>query len=434
MPGMGVFESLESEVRGYSRSWPTVFTGAAGARMFDEEGKEYIDFFAGAGVLNYGHNHPALKERMIKYLQSDGVLHSLDMATVAKRDFLKAFDEMVLKPRGMNYKVQFPGPTGTNSVEAALKLARKITGRELVVGFTNAFHGMTLGALAVTGNEMKRRGAGVPLHHSVSMPYEGFFGEDEEVNTIDYLARYFETHGSGVEIPAAVIVETVQAEGGIHTASVEWLRELQRLCKEHGTMLILDDIQAGCGRTGPFFSFEEAGLDPDIICLSKSLSGVGQPLAVTLMKPEHDVWDPGEHNGTFRGNNLAFVTAIESLELFWKDDSLTKEVLRKGEIVREALEGMARAFPELEPEVRGRGLIQGLATTLPDFAGAVSTEAFNRGLIIETSGPDTEVVKLLPPLTIDDETLHAGLEIVRESIAAAMPTALRAAGREPVAV
>jgi diaminobutyrate-2-oxoglutarate transaminase len=433
MPGMEVFETLESEVRGYSRSWPTVFTKSKDARMFDEQGAEYIDFFAGAGVLNYGHNHSALQQKLIEYIQSDGVLHSLDMATTTKRDFLVAFNEIVLKPRGMDYKIQFPGPTGTNAVEAALKLARKVTERNLVVGFTNAFHGMTLGALAVTGNEMKRRGAGVPLHDSVSMPYEGFFKDD--LNTIEYLERYFETSGSGVEIPAAVIVETIQAEGGLHTATAEWMQQLQRVCHEHGTLLIIDDIQAGCGRTGPFFSFEEFGIDPDIICLSKSLSGIGQPLAITLMKPELDQWDPGEHNGTFRGNNAAFVTATETLKLYWQDDRLQKETLRKADIVRAVLEDIVATVPGLkEPELRGRGLIQGIATAIPDFANAVSAEAFKRGLIIETSGPESEVIKVLPPLIIDDESLKAGLEILKESVKAALPGALEAADREPVAV
>jgi diaminobutyrate-2-oxoglutarate transaminase len=432
MPGMEVFESLESEVRGYCRGWPTVFKTSSGSRLVDEQGKEYVDFFAGAGVLNYGHNHPVLKERLINYMQQDGIMHSLDMATTAKRDFLTAFNEVILKPRGMDYRVQFPGPTGTNAVEAALKLARKVTERNLVVGFTNAFHGMTLGSLAVTGNEMKRRGAGVPLHDSVSMPYEGFFGD--EVNTIEYLDRYFDTSGSGVEIPAAVIVETVQAEGGMHTASPEWLRELQRVCHEHGTLLIVDDIQAGCGRTGPFFSFEEAGIQPDIICLSKSLSGFGQPLAVTLMKPELDVWDPGEHNGTFRGNNAAFVTAAATLDLYWKDHALQKETLRKADIITDALEDIVADFPQLEGEIRGRGLIQGIYSPLPEFASAVMTEAFKRGLIIETSGPDSEVIKVLPPLTIDDATLRAGLAIVRDSVAAALPAAVEATQREPVNV
>lgn len=413
---MDTFEQLESEVRGYCRSWPTVFRTASGSRITDVHGREYIDFFAGAGVLNYGHNDPKMRERLIEYLTQDGILHGLDMATEAKREFLEAFDRVILKPRGLDYKIQFPGPTGTNAVEAALKLARKVTGRELVIGFTNAFHGMTLGSLAVTGNEAKRAGAGVPLHHSVSMPYHGFLGD--EVDTIDYLNSYLEGSGTGVALPAAVIVETVQAEGGVNVASDEWLRRLADTCKEHDIILIVDDIQAGCGRTGPFFSFEPAGVTPDIVCLSKSLSGFGLPMAITLIRRDIDVWNPGEHNGTFRGNNAAFVTATEALR-YWTDDKLTREVQRKSALVRERLESIAARFPDAQASWRGRGFIQGLHCEVPGMASKVTRAAFERGLIIETSGPEDEVVKLLPPLVIDDATLNEGLDIVEAAFEAA---------------
>jgi diaminobutyrate-2-oxoglutarate transaminase len=416
---MDTFQRLESEVRGYCRSWPTVFSTARGSRITDEAAREYIDFFAGAGVLNYGHNDPRMKQRLVEYLSRDGLLHGLDMATEAKREFLETFDRVILKPRSLDYKVQFPGPTGTNSVEAALKLARKVTGRELVIGFTNAFHGMTLGSLAVTGNEAKRAGAGVPLHHSVSMPYHGFLGDD--VDTIDYLNSFLDGGGTGVALPAAVIVETVQAEGGINVASDKWLRRLAATCKKHDIVLIVDDIQAGCGRTGPFFSFESAGITPDIVCLSKSLSGIGLPMALTLIRRELDIWDPGEHNGTFRGNNAAFVTATEALR-YWTDDKLTREVERKAAIIKRRLEEIAAHFPAAKATWRGRGLIQGLHCDVPDLASEATSAAFERGLIIETSGPDSEVVKLLPPLVIDDATLNKGLDIVEAAFAAVAST------------
>lgn len=436
---MEIIDRLESQVRGYCRSWPTVFQKSKGAHMWDVDGKQYVDFFAGAGVLNYGHNDDGLQQKLIEYIQSDGVLHGLDMATEAKETFLATFEDVILKPRGMEYKVQFPGPTGTNAVEAALKLARKVTGRNLVVGFTNAFHGMTLGSLSVTGNEMKRRGAGVPLQYSVSMPYEGFF--EDEVDTIEYLHAYMQANGSGVESPAAIIVETVQAEGGLGTASNEWLRSLQDLCHEFGALLIVDDIQAGCGRTGGFFSFEEAGIEPDIICMSKSLSGLGLPLAIDLIKPEHDVWDPGEHNGTFRGFNGAFVTATETLNRFWRDDTFEKDVRRKAEVIRKELDAITAEFPEAKFEHRGRGLLQGLYSPVPGLAEAVTAEGFERGLIIEQSGPEAEVMKLLPPLIIDDKTLAEGLGIIRDSLRVVLPGCIEkakqeqeAAEREAVAV
>jgi diaminobutyrate-2-oxoglutarate transaminase len=415
---METFERMESEVRGYCRSWPVVFEKSSEAHLWDEHGNKYIDLFAGAGVLNYGHNNPRIKGALLDYLADDNIIHGLDMATTAKEKFLLTFEELILKPRGMDYKVQFPGPTGTNAVEAALKLARKVTGKELVLGFTNAFHGMTLGSLSVTGNEMKRRGAGVHLHHTVSMPYHGFFGED--VDTIDYLEGFLNASGSGVDQLAAVIVETVQAEGGLHTASSEWLQRLETVCHEHGALLIVDDIQAGCGRTGTFFSFEKAGIEPDIITLSKSLSGIGLPMAITLMKPAHDLWDPGEHNGTFRGNNSAFTTATAALEAYWRDEALTREVHRKAEKISAYLDQLIEDFPQAKGTRRGRGMLQGVFCDVEGLASEVCKQAFQRGVVMETSGPESEVFKLLAPLTIDDETLDEALNIIRESVAAAL--------------
>ena len=426
---MDIFERRESVVRSYSRTWPTVFKTARGYHLYNEEGKEYIDFFAGAGTLNYGHNHPEMKKRLIEYLNEDGIIHALDTMTVAKRAFLERFEEVILKPRNLDYKVQFPGPTGTNAVESALKLARKVTGREKVVGFTNGFHGMTLGALAVTGNMFKRDGAGVGLGLGVSMPYDGFLGDDTD--TIDYLRAFLENDGSGLDQPAAVIVETLQGEGGVNVASVEWMERLSDLCKEQGVLLILDDIQAGCGRTGPFFSFEGTRIDPDIICLSKSLSGFGLPMAVTLMKPEHDIWDPGEHNGTFRGNNAAFVTAVEALK-YWETDTLSKTVMENAAIVTGALDDLVARYPGAELVQKGKGLLQGLKSDVEEFSNEVVKEAFSRGLIIETSGPNSEVVKIMPPLVIDAAGLKKGLKILADSVDA-VAKARRLAGEPAMA-
>ncbi|MEE9277872.1 MAG: diaminobutyrate--2-oxoglutarate transaminase, partial [Dehalococcoidia bacterium] len=354
---MDIFERLESEVRSYSRAWPTVFRSAVGAHLYDEGGREYIDFFSGASTLNYGHNDPEMKRRLIEYLERDGVVHSLDMATEAKRDFLERFDAVILRPRGLDYKVQFPGPTGTNAVEAALKLARKVTGRQTIVAFTNAYHGMTLGALAATANPAKRRGAGLPLSYVVFMPFDGFLGG--EVDTTDDLETHLRSAAGSDDAPAAVIVETVQAEGGVNVASFQWLARLAALCRAHDVLLIVDDIQTGCGRTGPFFSFEPAEIRPDIVCLSKSLSGYGLPMAVTLIRRELDIWEPGEHNGTFRGNNAAFVTASEALR-YWETHALERSVAKKAAVVHEFLSGLATNYPEARASVRGRGLLQGL--------------------------------------------------------------------------
>lgn len=413
---MNIFEQYESEVRGYCRSFPAVFSSAKGAWMTDTSGQRYLDFFAGAGVLNYGHNPERIKQPLVRYLLGDGITHTLDMYSEAKQRFIQRFNDVILKPRGLDYKFQFPGPTGTNAVEAALKLARKVTGRQTVVNFTNAFHGMTLGSLAVTGNSFKRAGAGVPLHHTAAVPFEGYLGED--VDTLEYLEAMLLDNGSGMEVPAAVIVETVQAEGGVNVASNEWLRRLREVTQKHEILLIVDDIQVGCGRTGGFFSFEDAGIKPDIVTLSKSLSGYGLPLALVLFKPELDVWSPGEHNGTFRGHCPAFVTATAALD-FWQDKGLENDVRRKEKLVRQSLEQMVEDLG-VQASVRGRGLIWGVEFADRDLAEKISQACFERSMIIETAGIDGQVLKLLPSLTIDDSDLQKGLEIIAQSAAAVL--------------
>ncbi|MBA0127751.1 diaminobutyrate--2-oxoglutarate transaminase [Haloechinothrix sp. YIM 98757] len=415
---MSIFEKLESQVRSYSRGWPVVFHRAQGSWLYTEDEKPYLDFFAGAGALNYGHNNPVLKQALLDYISSDGVTHSLDMHTVAKRDFLNALDEVVFGPRDLHYKVTFPGPGGANAVEAALKLARKVTGKEAVINFTNAFHGMTLGALSVTGNSMKRGGAGIPLVHATPMPYASYFGG--AYPDFLYFERLLDDSGSGLNEPAAVIVETVQGEGGINAAELDWLRSLDEICKRREILLIVDDVQMGCGRTGPFFSFEDAGIKPDMICLSKSIGGYGLPLALTLIRPDLDVWAPGEHNGTFRGISPAFVTAAEALRTFWTDDSLEKSTRAKGERVGAVLTEIADEHADLGLVAKGRGLARGLEFPDGETADKVCAAAFERGLLMETSGPDGEVAKLLPPLTVTDDEVEHGLGIIKESVAATL--------------
>lgn len=409
---MKTFEELESAVRSYSRGWPTVFEKAKGYRLWDTDGKEYIDFFAGAGALNYGHNNDVMQDKLIEYIQDDGILHSLDMGTTPRKKFLEKFQETILKPRNLDYKIMFPGPTGTNTVESALKIARKVTGRETVISFTNAFHGMTIGSLSVTGNATKRKGAGIPLNHSVSMPFDQFVDDQD---TIIYLESYLEGSSTGVDLPAAIILETVQGEGGINAARMEWLKRIEEICNRFDILLIIDDVQAGCGRTGTFFSFEPAGINPDIVCLSKSIGGIGLPMAITLIKPEHDQWTPGEHNGTFRGNNLAFLAATEALT-YWDTDDFSEDIKERADFLKETAESIVEKYPELNGEARGRGLMQGIAVHVDGLAEEICSEAFKRGLIIETAGPKDEVVKFLPPLIIDEEGLSKGLEILEASI------------------
>lgn len=409
-PGMASFDELESAVRVYCRTFPAVFTRAVGSTVYDEEGRAYLDFLSGAGAVNYGHNPPHIKRRLIEYLEADGITHSLDLATAAKREFLERFADTILRPRGLDYRIQFPGPTGTNAVEAALKLARKVTGRQVVAFFADAFHGMTLGSLSVSGSQERRQRAGVPLGHTLELPYDGDLGPGTD--SLDVLEEVLRRGGR--DMPAAVIVETIQAEGGVKIASVDWLRRLARLTRDHGVLLMVDDIQVGCGRTGPFFSFERAGIVPDVVCLSKSISGYGLPMSLLLIRPDLDAWRPGEHNGTFRGHNLAFVAGSACLES-WQDDRLSREVAAKGERIARELDALAEEWPAGACRVRGIGLIQALE--LPEgVARRVSQEAFRRQLIIETVGARDSVLKLLPPLVVSDGELDDGLGRLREAI------------------
>ena len=310
--------------------------------------------------------------------------------------------------------MQFTGPTGTNAVEAALKLARNVTGRANIISFTNGFHGVTLGALAATGNSHHRGAAGTSLGGASRMPFDGYLGEG--FDTTDYIDKVLCDSSSGIDLPAAVIVETVQGEGGINVASFAWLRKLAEVCKKHGVLLIVDDIQAGCGRTGTYFSFEEVGIKPDIVVLSKSLGGYGLPFAVVLFKPELDQWKPGEHNGTFRGNNLAFVTAKAAIDHYWSDDRFSKEIKRKGDYSATRLAAIVKRYGEGNFTTRGRGMFHGINCINGELAGAITMRAFKNGLIIETSGADDHVVKFLCPLIISDENLKAGIDIVEKAI------------------
>lgn len=410
---MKTFEDFESGVRSYVRAFPTVFTRASGSRMTDESGREFLDFFSGAGALNYGHNDPHLTQSLIEYIASDGITHSLDMATEAKRAFIDRFQRAILEPRGLRYRYLFPGPTGTNAVEAAMKIARKATGRRRVLGFRGGFHGMTLGALAITSNPMKRNGAGLPLDHAELLPFDG--ESEDGLESIEFLRREFTRTRGCDEFPAAVVLETVQCEGGVRVAGERWLKGVEQTCREFGVLLVVDDIQAGCGRTGRFFSFEGAGIVPDIVCLSKSLSGLGLPLALVLLREELDVFEPGEHNGTFRGHNPAFVTAHAALR-HWENPNFECEIESKGERLEEGLREIIERFPDTPATLRGRGMVRGLAFEDPELAGAISENCFENGLVIETAGHGDEVLKFLPALTIDDATLDEGIDRVARSV------------------
>ncbi|MFD1341974.1 diaminobutyrate--2-oxoglutarate transaminase [Litorisediminicola beolgyonensis] len=408
-----VFERRESQARSYCLSFDTVFTKASGSEMTDTDGRTYIDFLAGCSSLNYGHNDPDMKSALIEHIAGDGIAHGLDMYTDTKAAWLTAYEEIILKPRGMDdYKVMMTGPTGTNAVEAAMKLARKVTGRRNIVAFTNGFHGMTMGALSLTGNTSKRDGAGAEMLDGVTrMPFDGAFGEG--VDTLEHIEMMIDNPSSGIDAPAAFVLEPVQGEGGLNAASKEWMEGIARLAKRHGAMLIIDDIQSGCGRTGTYFSFEGMDIEPDMITQAKSLSGFGLPFACLLIKRDHDIWKPAEHNGTFRGNTHAFVTARVALEKFWKDDAFQKKVHEKSVMLTSGLQAIADCVPGAT--LKGRGMMQGVDVGSGELAGAICAKAFEKGLIIETSGADDEVVKVLAPLTTPVDTFQKGLAILLEA-------------------
>ncbi|WP_411830158.1 diaminobutyrate--2-oxoglutarate transaminase [Paenibacillus sonchi] len=408
-----IHEELESNVKSYCRSFPITFGKAKGSILYSTDGRPYIDFFAGAGALNYGHNHPYIKERLIAYLQEDSIIHGLDMYTEAKQQFMADFQEYILRPRGMEYKLQFCGPTGTNAVEAAMKIARKVKKRAGIISFMGGFHGMSLGSLAATSNRSSRAGAGMPLHNVTFIPYyDGYLKNFDSLGFLNALLS--DTH-SGVEKPAAVIVETVQAEGGVYVAPAQWLEQLATLCKRHDVLLIVDDIQVGCGRAGSFFSFERANVQPDLIVLSKSISGYGLPMSLLLMKPELDIWNPGEHNGTFRGNQMAFVAASAALELR-SSDNLEQSVWQKEAIIEEfLLNEIKHLIPGVE--IRGIGLIWGVdfgGCADPMIAERIASACFQAGLIIERVGRNDTVLKIMPPLTIEQDLLLQGCEIIKQ--------------------
>ena len=409
-----VFEKTESQVRSYCRKYPVEFNRAKNAELFSVDGERYIDFLAVAGSMNYGHNNSEIKAKILEYLSEDNIINALDMYTKAKEEFLVTFDEKILKPKNLDYKVMCCGPTGTNANEAALKLARKNTGRTNVIAFSGAFHGMTLGSLAMTTDRTSREGASLPLANVTFAPYDG------TLDSIAYLKWILEDDHSGVEKPAAIFLETIQAEGGINVASVEWLKEIRKICTENDILMVCDDIQVGIGRSGHFFSFERAGIQPDMVVLSKSISGFGMPMALLLIRPDLDIFRPAEHNGTFRGNQLSFIGGTAGINYF-VEHHLDEEVRRKAVIVEKFMQEEILPL-DSRLSYRGMGLMWGIdfGAVNPALALESVHEAFDRHLICEVAGRKDGVLKIMPPLTIQDDVLKEGLAIVKEAVIAAL--------------
>ncbi|KAB7762959.1 aspartate aminotransferase family protein [Xanthomonas maliensis] len=411
-----IFERHESNVRSYCRKFDAVFVRAAGSELVDQHGRRYIDFLAGCGALNYGHNDPEMAEALIAHIRTGGIALSLDLYSPAKQAFIEAFVTRILQPRRLAHRLQFTGPTGANAIEAALKLARMRTGRHNVIAFSNAYHGLSMGALALTGSRHHR----MDLAHAgvTRLPYDGYAGA--AVDTAALLEQMLDDPSSGIDPPAAIVLELIQGEGGLNVASPEWLQRVFAAAQRHGALIIVDDIQAGCGRSGRFFSFDGLPLVPDLVVLSKSLSGFGLPFSLLLVAPEHDCWRPGQHTGTFRGNNHAMCTGAVALHKFWADDALSHQAVLRGQRIDDALRRMAAQVPGAR--VKGRGMFLGLDLRDGALAGAVSAQAFAQGLLIETAGAHDEVLKVMAPLTTPDALLQEGLDMLSHALRAALDT------------
>ncbi len=400
---MNSFDELESNVRWYCRRWPAVFTSASGSVITDEDGVEYLDFFAGAGALSYGHNNPLFVDVAIEHLRAGRLMHSLDTFTPEKRHFLDTMQRTVLAPRQLDMVVQTVGPTGATAVEAALQLAQRLSGHRAVLGFEGGYHGMSYRAASISAS-MAGRETSAHLKDFVALPFVRHV-TDADIELLDATLRA-PVNGQPI---GAVIIEPTQGEGGARPFDPAYLGAIRRITRELGILVIADEIQAGVGRTGPFFSFEGSQLDPDIICVSKSISGLGLPMAILLVRRSLDTWNPGEFSGTFRGNNLAFATSATMLDNYWSDSTLEKNTEQFGQTTRSALEAISANFGEGRFDVRGNGMLCGLAVGDTELATNISRYAFERRLIVETCGPGDTVVKLLTPLVVEPAQLDEGL-------------------------
>ncbi|XPP90350.1 pyridoxal phosphate-dependent class III aminotransferase [Photobacterium leiognathi subsp. mandapamensis] len=429
-------EHYESEVRSYPRRLPLAIAKAAGVLVEDTRGQLFVDCLAGAGTLALGYNHPEINKAIVEQLESGLPYQTLDITTAAKDNFIKQLINFLPESFANNACVQFCGPSGADAVEAAIKLAKQTTGRNTMAAFHGAYHGMTNGTMAMMGNlntKSRRQGLMADVHflpfpYSLRCPY-GLSGDEGAKQSLRYIERMLCDDESGIQKPAAIIVEPVQGEGGVIPAPAFWLRELRRITLEHGILLIFDEIQCGIGKTGFNFAFEESGIIPDILCLSKAVGG-GLPMSVLVFNKEIDSWNPGEHTGTFRGNQLAMATGAKALEII-EHDGLVEHAQKAGMYLRRGLEKIA-AETSCIAEVRGKGLMLGVEIVKadgsknkfgepvadPDLTATIQRSALERGLIIEKGGRQGSVLRFLPPLIISFEQLDFVLATMKAAIEA----------------
>ncbi|WP_030902546.1 diaminobutyrate--2-oxoglutarate transaminase family protein [Streptomyces sp. NRRL F-5126] len=428
----------ESAARTYARSLPIVPVRARGLTVEGADGRRYLDCLSGAGTLALGHNHPVVLEAIRKVLDSGAPLHVLDLATPVKDAFVTELFATLPAELAAHARIQFCGPAGTDAVEAALKLARTATGREGVLAFTGAYHGMTEGALAVSGGARDVRVTRLPFPQDYRCPF-GLGGERGAETAARWTESLLDDPRGGVPRPAAMIVEPVQGEGGVLPAPDPWLRRMRKITADRSVPLIADEVQTGVGRTGSFWAVQHSGIVPDVMVLSKAVGG-SLPLAVIVYHEDLDVWRPGAHAGTFRGNQLAMAAGTATLA-FVRENGLAERAALLGARMLARLRALSAEHPCVG-DVRGRGLMIGVEIVAPaaeagerpapadaPLACAVRSACLDRGLIVELGGRDGAVVRLLPPLILTDEQAEAVLDRFADALAAAERAALASAGR-----
>lgn len=418
----------ESNARSYPRRLPIAIEEASGSLVRDVDGNVFIDFLAGAGVLSLGHNHPELVAAVTGQL---GVLtHGLDFPTPVREDFVEAQLSMLPDSMRDRMKIHFCGPTGANAVDAALKLCKTATGRGDIISFQGGFHGASHAAMALTGLVSQKRPVanGVPGIHFFPYSYcarcpIGLTPDTCATNCADVLERALTDGNGGVPLPAAVVMELVQGEGGVIPATIEFARRVRALTLQLGIPFVVDEVQTGCGRTGTWFAFEQYGIEPDVIIASKALSGIGTPVALIIYDEKLDVWEPGAHTGTFRGNQLAFAAGAAAVGIIRRDGVLDN-VVQRGEQIADRLKPLVD--DPWVAEVRGRGLIWGIEFADPKngrtagaLAAAVQAAALRGGLIVELGGRDDCVVRMLPPLNVTAGTVETACTILLAAIGTA---------------
>jgi diaminobutyrate-2-oxoglutarate transaminase len=420
----------ESAARTYARALPIVPVRARGLTIEGADGRRYLDCLSGAGTLALGHNHPVVLEAIRKVLDSGAPLHVLDLATPVKDAFTTELFRSLPPRFAERARIQFCGPAGTDAVEAAFKLVRAATGRTGTLAFTGAYHGMTAGALEASGGATDVRVARLPYPQDYRCPF-GIGGDRGAELSARWTESLLDDTKSGVPLPAGMILEPVQGEGGVIPAPDAWTRRMREITAARSIPLIVDEVQTGVGRTGTCWAVEHSGITPDVMVLSKAIGG-SLPLAVIVYRDDLDVWQPGAHAGTFRGNQLAMAAGTATLAHV-RENGLAERAATVGARMLSQLRGLAAEFP-IVGDVRGRGLMIGLELVDPEgppslvpdgprpaapgLAAAVQRECLNRGLIVELGGRRSSVVRLLPPLTISDEQTSAVLDRLADAVKA----------------